>query len=376
MSTQTVATRPQQALKKLEDFTPDKFNVLHPSQSIMDISPLQKLTFETVQINPDPKQKDVFKVGSKKEGETWVEELALTKKSLESISYAAGIIWDPHSTHRVDNGMNPRRVEFQATGAMQKPDGTWLVVTKTKEIDLDAIERETRANLESQDLYVGSGKDRKKLAPGSAEYKAAFERKVRDKMIQVEKFKVPLADTGAHNRVIRSILALKPNYTAEELKKPFVVPHIGLNTEFALADPELKKELISRAMGSAGAVFGGGHSLPEHRPTAHIPQSVQQSDAIVLEPEDDPETRTTEPEKPANPVTGEVRMSERDYKDQAAACSREERIAEIGRLTRAKNFTPKAGSKTPAELTDTQQVDYLWHLYSLPDVKQPTLPWE
>lgn len=374
---------PQSSLpKKLDDFPKDRFNVLYPSQSIIEISPLQKLSFEVVTIDPDPNNKEVFKVGSHKEGENWVDDYALAKPALEKIAHAAGIIFDPNTTRRVDDQRNPRRVEFQATGALKKPDGTWITDTKTKEIDLDALEAETRQNLEKQaqdgNLHVGSGKDKRKLAFGTPECKAEIERRVRDKMIQVQKFKVALADTGAHNRVIRALLALKPSFSKRDFEKPFVVPHLTLNTEFALADPEMRRELIRQASGSTASVFGGG--LPEARPVAQLQApSPQTMEAIVIEPEEEKEAvPPLNPSDTVNGGTGEIRMSEKDYKAQSAACKREERITEIERLVKVKGYTPNTGSKGPAELADQTQVDYLWFLYSLPDPKpvvEAPLPW-
>jgi hypothetical protein len=246
---------------RLEDCSPDQYNVLYPSQQVVRVSPLQRLTLEIVKIDPSPdKGRDVFKVGSRKEGDTYVDLLALGKPALQSIAHAAGIVWSPEHTGRSDDGSNPRRVEFVATGAVQKPDGTWYPETCRYEVDLNAIEAETRHSLEKKvrngHVEVGQGKDKHKLQAATKEAQDWIDLQTKERMLQVARFKVSLADTGAHNRVIRSLLALKPHYTAAELNKPFVVPHISINPDLVMADEELRREVIRASLSSTTRLFG------------------------------------------------------------------------------------------------------------------------
>lgn len=258
------------ATRRFEDYLTlrDQFNVICPTETVLEISPLHKLVPEIVVIDSDPAHGEVVRIGVQFERGTENQPVFfLSKHGLEKLAQAAGIVFDPRNTRRTDDGKNPRRVEFQATGAMQKPDGSWITVSHSKEIDLDAIEWETRSSLISAALdeavkITRSGKEHV-LQHGTSECTKEIDRRVAKTMLFWQKNKVAVADTGAHNRVVRSLLLLKPFYSRDELAKPFVVPHVALNTKYILKDPESRRRFIQSAFTLSYGIFGPPRSAYE-----------------------------------------------------------------------------------------------------------------
>ncbi|MGA3245828.1 MAG: hypothetical protein ABSE41_14520 [Bacteroidota bacterium] len=230
----------------------DEYNVIFPSEKVLNVSPLHKLIPELIRLSADPEDGDVWNVALDRDRCGATDEIfSFSKRGLQRIAQAAGIVFDPEHTRRTDDARNPRRVEYQATGSIQKPDGTWYTVTHSKEIDLDELEKEERAKLESEARKQNVSADRE--AAINAE---EIERRLRQTMLIWTKHKVAFADTGAHNRVIRSLLILKPFYTSEELSRPFVLPRVSLNVEFMLQSLELKEHLLEGGLTWIWNIFG------------------------------------------------------------------------------------------------------------------------
>jgi len=255
----TVPKRFEYFLKRKDDY-----NVIFPSEKVLNVSPLHKLIPEVIRLSADPEDGDVWNVALDRDrGERGSEILSFSKRGLQRIAQAAGIAFDPEHTRRTDDTRNPRRVEYQATGSIQKPDGTWYTVTHSKEIDLDLVENEQRARLESEARKNRAIASQLNLSDDTVVDAAAdaeeLERRVRQTMLIWTKHKVAFADTGAHNRVIRALLILKPFYTREELSRPFVLPRVSLNVEFMLKSLEFKEHLLEGGLTWVWNIFGPRH---------------------------------------------------------------------------------------------------------------------
>lgn len=283
-----------------KQFPSDKYNALLPSRIIGSISPLQKLTIEVLEINPDPSHGEVFEVAREKGKDgKWHSRYGLTKTALDRIAHTLGISWYPDKTRRVDDRSNPNIVEFTAVGVLRKPDGSVQVLSGTKEIDLNALERELMLNLEiaakKGNLKVGQ----KTLKFETKECQEYIDMKVRKRMIELQKYKVAIAESGAKNRAVRS-LGLKPSYTEEDLAKPFVVPRIDFNPELALADPKLKEKLVAAAVSAGIELYGP--------PAMEIPEGRRPESAHVSEPEKEDEespNREVEETEEESPISEE-----------------------------------------------------------------------
>jgi hypothetical protein len=391
-------------------FPPDKYNLLYPSESLLEISPLQKISHEIVRIDPNPANQEVFKIGSLKVGANWVDKLSLAKPALQKISHAAGIHPDtnPSQTGKVQTN-DPNIITYRWTGALQKPDGSWLLATDTYTLDLEARKQKKQFDLEN---LVKSGKATRKEGdndipyvfgtPEATDY-ISFE--LRKYMIELSQFKENRAETGAQLRGVRALLGIKPWYLAAELKKPFVLVKVSLKIEFLLSNDKVKEALLLNAAQGATSVFGHGGRFLESKPQSLLvstPVEIisttkpgEESERILSEEEiknaqKDEEDRikieTQQPEQIQSQQ--ETKKVERSAESIAAEQTEfiaswakqptEERLARIKTLIAKKKFVPKEfnaqGQKvaTPEQMTPDQQSLYIWRLTELPDPVEET----
>ena len=75
-----------------------------------------------------------------------------------------------------------------------------------------------------------------------------------------------MCETGACNRVVRAMLAIKSTYNPGELSRPFVIPRIDFAPD--MTDPDVKRMIMDRAAGAAAAMFPGStkSAEPTHAP--------------------------------------------------------------------------------------------------------------
>ena len=95
-------------------------------------------------------------------------------------------------------------------------------------VDLEVIEQEMRDQYEKKSHSLMEQNKKEKKPWTEEQRKEYVEKNIRRDMLQKRKFRLQLAQTGAMDRVIRKILALKGTYKKEEIEKPFIVPKIAL----------------------------------------------------------------------------------------------------------------------------------------------------
>ena len=381
----------------LEQFPPEKYNLLYPSETAIPTNLIQRPQPELVRISPVPEDGEVFSVGNvksdKKENgkDVWVKKLALTKTGLEKLSHVAGIVFDPHFTGKVETG-DPRILEYRAHGALQKPDGSWIDRVQSVTVNLNDVEDKLRADLEDKakdgklGLWKKDGGRENKFFPyafGSAECTSEIEKQFRQQAIQQRLFAGRKAESGAQNRVIRALLGLKPSYTVEELLKSFVVIRITLNVEALLADPVTRQQLVANAMNASQSIFGGGRqevrlSLPPanlqtpmkveaENITAEVVDEAKSAvaPATTIVPEPTPAPGAT----PATSQATAAQATDSELKEHWTSASAKQRIEKIGELLSERGFSPKEGTRKPEEMKDAEQVGYIIFL-----TKQPIRP--
>ncbi|MBQ8924065.1 MAG: hypothetical protein IJ053_04650, partial [Lachnospiraceae bacterium] len=256
----------------------NKYNLALAFTEERQLNPFYKTYVKEVLINPNESAGEVFKVGSKKDGDNWKDIYALTKPALQKLATEAGIQFKPAKAEdvvRIDDNT------WQATayGAIRLPDGSVSTTPDSKIILLDAEERkyrrqaEKRANEGIKDAkaaktaaenYKGSWVETEEVDKNGRPivvYKIAEEEKtayinacVSEAMAQLRVNAPQKAMTGAKLRVIRALLAIKSTYTKEELYRPFAIATATFSPDYN--DPSVKSFLLQQAAQSAVSMFG------------------------------------------------------------------------------------------------------------------------
>jgi hypothetical protein len=370
----TSIPQPTKSIKTvLQNYPADKYNLLYPSESAIDISPIFEIIEEVVRINPDPKQQEVFDAGSFQDGGKWITKLGLSKTALEKLSYAAGIVFDSMETGQVPTD-RPKEIQFKVQGALQKLDGTYVRATKTKTVNLIELEKEQRERLEAKALQGDLKKDRRVLEAGTKECNDYIEGALKLFMIKETKDAPQKAETGAYNRVIRSLLGLRPYYTEKDLQKPFVVIKVALNTAVLMMDASTRQMVLMNALNAQTNVFG---RLPAPEMTQRL------LNANVIEINDD------DPDEISKPITAQA-SSEVSHQPSAEDIERENlehwttappkvRLDEIKRLVDLKKYVPQAKALlTPETLDAENQAKYIMFLgkQSDPQPEPEKMDWD
>ena len=315
-----------------QQFPSDQFNKLTPTDTIMEISPLQRVTLEMVTISADPNDGEIYKVGTKQVRGKWEDQYALAKPTLDRIAHALGISWIPSDTKRIDDRSDPKRVEYRAVGVYKQTDGTIKTIVGDKEIDLEAIEDETRFALEEKAMNGRFYVNKKKYEYGTDECEKMIDFQTRKAMLVKKKFKLALAESGAKNRAIRS-MGLQSTYTIDELKKPFVVPRVDFDPNILMSDPTMKKALMENAMSSAQQLYGSTPRFYSNGDDAIVdtPSTTAIEDKKIPEPSEADWSQMNDD----NPLFGEAEKAESD--------------------TEADSPAERAGVKTEDMITDKQR---------------------
>jgi hypothetical protein len=239
------------------DYPKDKYNLLVPVKSMQELSSIYKIIVNQVEIDPDyDKSSDVYVQTKGYNGSP--DKLALTKTALSKLMTAAGINMIESkaiipSTHKTAIEMakaigkavpyDTRDIAHEITIEVPEASGQYRTIKATKEIiieDLKAEYMEQKRNLEVW--------ENKKKRPATEEEKQIA---VEKQLTQFLSHKRAQCETKTLNRALREAMGIKATYTAEELKKPFVVAHVVPN----LSDPDLKQAVISKYAQSSAMLF-------------------------------------------------------------------------------------------------------------------------
>lgn len=249
----------QTGLIALKDYERQGYNVLAPTTHMQQISPLHRIRIETVEVDPDPQNGEVYKVGSKylgknKAGEPiYEDELTFSKVALMKFADAAGITWNWRDTRPVT--VTPDYVYYESVAAIRKTSGEWRVLKGSVEIDLRVKEQEIyEQKLEQARKYENSKYKNDKAKLGNKTPEQWAKDKTAEDMLRERKFKLRKAETAAMERVIRMALCLKQKYSPAELKKPFAIPKIDFAPDYN--DPEVKRALLQQGIRASNNLFG------------------------------------------------------------------------------------------------------------------------
>ena len=286
-------------------------NMILPTQSFGAlIGEFEKITMEVVRIDSNPNAGEVFEPGGKGKGK------ALTKVPLLRIGNAIGLMWVPKDTTVLES--SERKSRAKATALFRKANGEWIPISEEKTVDLDAIEEKQRLTaeddaekgpllLDKYDKIVWhENPTYPERDPAGWKSEAAkqkhIDREVRKSVIQYRLYKDERAMTGAKERVIRAVLAIKGTYTDAELSRPFAFPRIVADTSAMMKDPATRNAAIGMMTGKVAEIFGEAQPDADMHPPSEDKYPELTATVVEEDPADPfaqpPEPETTEPEVP------------------------------------------------------------------------------
>lgn len=176
---------------------------------------------------------------------------APNKVGLLRIAQCAGVRWRPNDCRRTDDGSQACYWAWSVAGEYLTPDGLWLPITGSSEVD----------------LRDGS--------PQVASMKP-------DQLKAARQYGNALAESKAKNRAIRS-LGLQSTYTVEDLqRKPFLVLRATFQPD---KDDEVGRRVFAQvAMGAMGTLYPSAsvHAALPAAPEA--PAGAREPDVVDVQP--------------------------------------------------------------------------------------------
>lgn len=242
-------------------------NLLLPSTHIENMSEFHSPVIDYVELSPEPADGDVYYHSESK-------KMVPSKQGLVKLAVCAGIMWDMSLTKRTDNRESRDYVSFRAVGGVRKADGTVVPFSAEYDMDFEVIENKLR------DQYEKSGKKAKKTGD---ELQSYVDYCVKRDLLYKREHKLKLCESGAMNRVIRSLLGLKAGYTKQELTKPFVVARIVFRPDYS--DPEIRRIMVQKSIESITSVYGGSNDqMPiTTAPPIEIPHDADNNNSDVVD---------------------------------------------------------------------------------------------
>ncbi len=190
-------------------------------------------------------------------------KFALLKHAVMALANAAGVVFDPMLSCRLDDGSDPRYVNWRAVGGWRALDGTMLSLTGDKELDLR------------------DGSDQAEAIAAKAKDQATAKTQLREVRTHIQSH----AQTKAELRAIRKALGIT-SYIASDFNRPWCV--VKLSFTGHSNDPEIRRmnaQAIQQSMlGGIGTMFRPAAPIPHQQlqgtsqahqalPSVHVQQT-------------------------------------------------------------------------------------------------------
>lgn len=215
----------------------NQYNLLLPAIPVnAELGYGHKAKLSVTKIDTNPANGEIYKVGSKKEGSSYVDAFALAKPALDKIGTSAGIQF---RTQRLDDGRDRDVAGFECMSAMKNESGQVIVKTYSKWIhmkDVEASSRSTRFKYRKQN-----------------ETDEQIEKALAEEMVQYRRHLAPRAETGAILRAIRGQLGIRSQWTQAELAKPFVMLRVDFQPD--ASDPDVKRFLLEQGSRASAVLW-------------------------------------------------------------------------------------------------------------------------
>lgn len=225
-------------------------NLITPVVEITSIAPHHAVNLSVVYIDPTVDENGNGPMCYRDKTFMAENERGLNKIGLDMVAAAAGISWLPHPhSRRTDDGKTPHVWAFTVVGAYTAMDGTVQTLPPgSVEVDLrDGSDQIGGWTQEEWEKLVESNKG-KARANQKWTINGWSDKRVR----QARRFGLQLAETKARLRAIRS-LGIKQKFTADELRKPFVVPRVSFQPD--MNNPVVAEIVTRQKLAGVSALF-------------------------------------------------------------------------------------------------------------------------
>jgi len=238
-----------EAALELQKYRDEKANILCPTTKIDGLSEWHDAVIDSVRLSIKPDDGDVYKQQSNS------KNFIITGQGLQKLAICAGVVWNPRETRATS--LDRDYVAYNAVGCIRKTDGQMVCFQAEYDIDMRVVEDDIRQNYEKKEQYYLDPDQTRSdwfRKMDKVSQKSYIVGKINEELNFKRRHKTKLAATGAKNRVIRALLGIKKNYTAEELAKPFVMPRVIIRPDYS--DPAVKRTMMQAAIQSMTGVYG------------------------------------------------------------------------------------------------------------------------
>jgi len=231
-----------QSFNILNDFPPEKYNLLVPVQSIQEINPIYKIVVNKVIISTNLADKEIYeeKNAAKVNNQPMY---ALTHKGLLKLHTAANgrVVISKRVRSRVcEKCYEIVKATQQAPACGNCPcsaNVAWKVKILYPDLSGSMVPAYGSKEIDFSNMTTATPNQIARMKEYASEH----------------------AESKAMSRAMRKGLNVKNAYTLEELKKPFIVAYPVLNSN----DADVKKALIAGYLAATNLLYGSGLSVPQ-----------------------------------------------------------------------------------------------------------------
>ena len=238
--------------EQMKDYQSKGYNI--PGTTVVrETADFMKPVIRLVRIDTDAKQGEIYEASGSK--------FAFGRPAIQKFADAGRIeLRIPKDGTRIERGPNLERYVARVVGERYDLDGALKRLEDEKSLDLV---------VRSEELYnKNSDKVEKEHPKWSAEQKKDYvDRYITKVMIEKRKFAMEMAVTGAQARVVTKMLGLKPAYTIEELRKPFVI--IAVSLVVNMKDPDMKRMVTQHMLGIRETIY------PQHSSSEFTSRTIE-----------------------------------------------------------------------------------------------------
>jgi hypothetical protein len=323
----------------LEKYKGRQVNLLLPITHVAGLSEFHALAVSEVTIDTTPEAGEVYlDSADEKEKKPDDRKYRFHKTAYLRISACAGIQWSPSQSgiERLDKDY----IAFKSVGYILMPDGQPYPMIGHYDIDFLCEEENLREEYgEKARKYKKEESDKKKQ-----EYiDFCVKRDLRFR----RDHKLALVETGAMERVIKGMLALKNFYTGAELKNPFVIARVVFRPDYS---NELTRNMaINHGNAAALDIFGPGKAMKDVTPVTQTEQ---------------PQAGKKEEEK--KPSAEESALLDFQNSDELGQCKSLTNLATQKNYDLA-DYLKRTGVAKLTDFAKAKREDFFKYLLSLPD---------